>query len=590
MSVLTTETKTLRLDLPPEGFRLERGGVLSEINIAYETCGTLSAAKDNVIFICHALTGDAHVAGYHNPADEKSAGWWANMIKPGGGIDTDKFHVVCANILGGCKGTTGPSSTNPATGKPYGKDFPRITVRDIVSVHKLFLEQIGFAKISAVIGGSFGGMQALEMSLAFPGFADKCVCIASGGTVTTQALAFDVVGRAAITSDPNFKGGDYYDGGARPDAGLAHARRLAHITYLSEEMLKVKFGREKRPEAEQFQIESYLRYQGEKFIARFDANSYIRITEAMDEYDVAIGFASVAESAARSSSKTAFIALSSDWLFLPEQSRALASAYLAAKKDVTYFRLEAPAGHDSFLTHIDELRDVVAAFLTLETSVSREAKSAEKSDDYDRLLDMTPKGAASVLDLACNEGVLLNRALARNPALRRVGLDVSGKALVPVLRSGSNAILADIDGDLDMIPDNSFDCVFLSGSLQVLRDPAKAVARLLRIAPVALVSFPNFGNWKIRMSLLFRGRMPKTKRLPHSWHNTPNIHLCTLRDFKALCAETGCRIERLECLATHPTSKLLNAIGLKNLGSSRVIARISRIDKPSVFPNMKFSA
>ena len=573
---LTTETKTLRLDLPPEGFRLERGGVLSEINIAYETCGTLSAAKDNVIFICHALTGDAHVAGYHNPADEKSAGWWANMIKPGGGIDTDKFHVVCANILGGCKGTTGPSSTNPATGKPYGKDFPRITVRDIVSVHKLFLEQIGFAKISAVIGGSFGGMQALEMSLAFPGFADKCVCIASGGTVTTQALAFDVVGRAAITSDPNFKGGDYYDGGARPDAGLAQARRLAHITYLSEEILKMKFGREKRPETEQFQIESYLSHQGDKFIARFDANSYIRITEAMDEYDVAAGYSSLAGSIARSLSKTAFIALSSDWLFFPEQSRALTSAYLSAKKEATYFCLNAPAGHDSFLTHIDELRDVMAAFLTLENSATREAKSAEKSDDYDRLLDMMPPDASSVLDLACNEGVLLNRALGRKPGLRRVGLDISGKALIPVMRSGSGAILADIDDDLDMIPDDSFDCVFLSESLQVLRNPAKALTRLLRIAPVALVSFPNFGLWKIRLSLLFKGRMPKTKRLPHSWYDTPNIHLCTFGDFKGLCRETGCSIEMTGCLATHFTGKLLNFLGLKNLGSSRVIARISR--------------
>jgi homoserine O-acetyltransferase len=297
----------------------------------------------------------------------------------------------------------------------------------------------------------------------------------------------------------------------------------------------------------------------------------------MDEYDYAKGFATGVESAARSSSRSAFIALSSDWLFLPEQSRALATAFLAAKKDVSYFCLQAPAGHDSFLTHIDDLRDVLAAFLSRGDAPSRKVVSREKSDDYDRLLALMPPAAASVLDLACNEGLLLNRALARNPALRRVGLDISGKALVPVMGGGSNAILADIDTDLGLIPDNSFDCVFLSESVQVLRAPARAMAQLLRIAPVALVSFPNFGMWKVRLSLLFRGRMPKTKHLPYEWHDTPNIHLCSLRDFVATCAEIGCRIERLDCLATHPVGKFLNALGLKNLGSSRVIARISRL-------------
>jgi homoserine O-acetyltransferase len=613
---LKSETKTLRLELPPGGLALERGGALREINVAYEAYGKLSERGDNVVFVCHALTGDAHAAGLSDPEDPKSAGWWANMIRPGGGIDTEKFHVVCANILGGCKGTTGPCSINPATGKPYGGAFPRITVRDIVTAHKLFLEQLGFGRIFAAVGGSFGGMQALEMSLAFPGFVERCVAIAAGGTVTTQALAFDVVGRGAITSDPNWNGGDYYDSGRpRPDSGLAQARRLAHITYLSEEMMKHKFGRERRPgEAgegggagegegagigassssaavgsggsdamaedmlEQFQVESYLRYQGEKFIARFDANSYIRITEAMDEYDVAKGFATIAESAARSRSKTAFVALSSDWLFLPEQSRALAQAYLAAKKDVSYFCLKAPAGHDSFLTHIDDLQAVVAAFLSQEKSLSSKPVKPEKSGDYDRLLGMMPPGASSALDLACNEGMLLNRVHERSPALRRTGLDISDKALVHVLRAGSNAILADIDSDLGLIPDDSFDCVFLSESVQVLRDPAKVIADLLRIAPVVLVSFPNFGMWKVRLSFLFKGRSPKTRHLPYDWHDTPNIHLCTVSDFTDMCASKGFHIDRFECLATLRISKLLNALGFKNLGSSRVLAKITRPD------------
>ena len=606
---LITETKLLKLKLPEDGLKLEHGGVLPEIQVAYEACGTLSPNKDNVIFICHALTGDAHVAGRHiedtdrytkdtpwgKEGDFKGTGWWSNMVRPGGGIDTDHFHVVCANILGGCKGTTGPSSINPETGKPYGSRFPEITVRDIVTVHKRFLEQLGFINIYAVLGGSFGGMQAVEFSVQFPGFAERCISIASGAFLTTQALAFDLVGRSAILSDPNWKGGDYYDS-TPPTVGLGQARKLAHITYLSEKIMAERFGRrrqtpntpaEETPEdaSPQFEVESYLNHQGRKFTDRFDANSYLHITRAMDEYNLKGDFKSTKASVARSQSRTLIVALSGDWLFLPSQARKLSKAFFAAKKDISYFCLSAPAGHDAFLIHIDELTVVLANFLTRTPSPPSSNLPEEKSSDYDSLIDMMPGALTSVLDLACNDGALLAKIAKRHPTIACTGADINCGVLTHVLKAGHNAILADIDTDLGIIPDNAFDCAVLSESIQVVKEPAKVFDELLRIAPVALVSFPNFGNWRVRLSLLFKGRMPITKRLPYKWYDTPNIHLCTLMDFTDLCDAKKIKIEKIKYLASLKTSRLLTRLGFHNLGASRVLVKISRPEKKNAPPS-----
>ena len=222
--------QTLKLNLPPEGFRLEKGGVLPEIQVAYERCGTLAPDSGNVIYLCHALTGDAHVAGIR-PGQTEPSGWWEGMIGPGRGIDTDHYHVVCANMLGGCKGTTGPSSINPATGRPYGSAFPPFTVGDIVAVQRLFLQQIGIPRLAAVVGGSFGGMQALEWAIRFPEAVDRCLVVASAASLNSQALAFDIIGRRAIVEDPDWQAGDYYGTGRAPLRGLAQARKLGHITY-----------------------------------------------------------------------------------------------------------------------------------------------------------------------------------------------------------------------------------------------------------------------------------------------------------------------------------------------------------------------
>lgn len=581
---MTTETKKIKLTLPDGGLKLEMGGSFSGIEVAYETCGTLSPERDNVVFICHALTGDAHVAGRHE-GDLKDTGWWSNMVNPGGGIDTGEFHVICANILGGCGGTTGPSSINPATGTPYGSSFPHITVGDIVTVHKMLLEQLGFQKIYAVIGGSFGGMQALEFSVRFPGFAEKCGVIASGASMTTQALAFDIVGRDLILNDPNWNKGDYYGNGA-PRTGLAQARKLAHITYLSGDMMKEKFGRRLRmrehvenddiDEHKKFEVESYLDYQGQKFIKRFDANSYLHITRAMDEYDLEADFDSLADSLSRTLSRTLIVALSGDWLFLPKQSEAISKALFKTKKDVSYFCLTAPAGHDAFLTHVEELVEVVANFLTRKPAGATGEVSAEKASDYAKLISMIPENITSILDLACYDGALLRRVALQHPEIRRTGVDMDTDALVKVMRDGCNAMLADVDAGLKNIPDNAFDCAVLSESLQVMKHPDKVLRELLRIAPVGLVSFPNFGMWRIRASLMVHGRMPKTKQLPYEWYNTPNIHLCTIRDFFDLCGKLEIKVEKVECLSTLKLSKLLNFLGFKNLGSSRVLVKIRR--------------
>ena len=582
-----TETRTLRLRLPPEGLRLEKGGVLRQVDVAYETCGALSPRKDNVIFVCHALTGDAHVAGHHE-RDDRETGWWANMACPGGGIDTDRFFVVCANVLGGCMGTTGPSSIDPETGRPYGSRFPEITVADVVDVHHMLLEQLGFPHVHAVIGGSFGGMQALCFAVRHPDFADRVAVIASGASLTTQALAFDVVGRSAIEQDPAFRGGDFYDG-RRPDAGLSQARELAHITYLSGEVMKRKFGRRRRdlpaaggdagrpgPNRGVFEVESYLRHQGRKFIGRFDANSYLRISSAMDDFDLAQGRADLADALEGVRARMLVVALDGDWLFLPRQSEDLTRALLAAHKDVSFFCLDAPSGHDSFLIHIDELSRVVGGFLSREPVRPAPALDADHRRDYEALEGLLPSRVRTVLDVACGDGTLLNFLSERRPWADCTGLDLEVPSAATTLEAGHNALLADVDQGLSNIPDDTFDCAILSESLQVMRRPDRVVEELLRIAPTAVVSFPNFGMWKVRAELAFLGRMPVTKRLPHQWYDTPNIHLCTIKDFLALCRAKGIRVEKVIHLSTLALSKVFNFLGAKNLGSSRVIVRIGR--------------
>ena len=350
-------------------FTFQSGQSLPGFTLRYETYGRLNETRDNVIVICHDLSGDHHCAGRHSP-DDRKPGWWDNLIGPGRAVDTDKFFVVCAICLGGCVGSTGPSSLNPATGRPYGISFPFVTIRDMVRSQKLLLDHLGVAALHAVIGGSMGGMQVLQWGIEYPGFVRRLLAMATTSREGAQAIAFNEVGRQAIMQDTAWNHGDYpKDGG--PRTGLAIARMMAHITYVSDASMDRKFGRRKKADANgdaytfdvQFEVESYLRHQGQSFINRFDANSYLYITRALDQFDLAQAYGSLEAAFAPVQAETLVVGFTSDWLFPPEQNRTIALALLRCGKRATYAELETDLGHDSFLLESEDLYTLVRSFL-----------------------------------------------------------------------------------------------------------------------------------------------------------------------------------------------------------------------------------
>lgn len=357
----------------PDVLVLESGATLGPITVAYETYGELSPRRDNVVYVCHALTGDAHVAGRNAAADRKP-GWWDGFVGPGKAIDTRRYFVICSNILGGCQGTTGPSSINPATGVPYGPDFPFITIRDIVRVHNALLDHLEIEKTLSVIGGSLGGMQVLEWAVSHPHRVGSVILLASGAKLSAQGIAFNAVGRRAIYADPLFRAGRYYEEEDKPRFGLALARMIAHITYLSEQSIELKFGRrlqngdqfayDLRAETE-FQIESYLHYQGKSFVDRFDANSYLTLTRAMDYFDLAEAHGSLQAAFSKTTARFLVISYDSDWLFPTSQSKEIIRALVESHRHVTFRELHSPFGHDAFLidSELPKLQQVVVPFL-----------------------------------------------------------------------------------------------------------------------------------------------------------------------------------------------------------------------------------
>ncbi|OVE74756.1 hypothetical protein BVX97_06545 [bacterium E08(2017)] len=572
------ETRTIDIPLKEE-FKLRKGGALAKLTVAYEAYGELSDAKDNVVYICTALTGDAHAAGYHDESDKKP-GWWDQMIGPGKGIDTNYYYVVCANILGGCVGTTGPCSINPETGEQYGSTFPEITVSDIVNVQKLFLETLGIERLAAVIGGSFGGMQALEWSVRYPDSVDRVICIAAGYSLTAQALAFDVVARDAIVSDPNWLGGDYHKSGKKPEWGLSHARKIGHITYLSPELMQSKFGREKTGEHkdgedDQFQVESYLNYQGQKLVDRFDANSYLALTKALDTFDLAEEYGTVVKAFEKANAKYLVVALSSDWLFPPEQSRELADALLTAGCDVSSCTLEAPYGHDTFLIDIEYLAETVRAFLPWVGSTKKPEDHQPDKREY-RIIEDTVKSGSKVLDLGCGDGTLL-KLLRKNKNAKGLGFDRELLNVIEVVNKGGNAIQANLDDGLAALPDGAYDYAILSSTLQQVRKPKLVLKEMVRVAKEGIVTFPNFSYWKNRAALGLSGRMPRSEALPFEWYETPNIHLATRLDFIELCKKEGIQILEMYCLSGKDAfGGLFKALNLKDLGSIKIVARITQ--------------
>lgn len=346
---------------------LESGKTLSNVKVAYETYGTLNENKDNAILICHALTADAHAAGYHSKEDRK-AGWWDTMIGPDKAFDTNKYFVICSNVLGGCMGTTGPNSINPETGHEYGHSFPVITVEDMVKVEHELIDYLNIKKLVAV-GGSMGGMQAIEWSINYPEYVKSVIIIAAAARLSAQGIAFNAVGRNAILTDPDFNNGDYYDK-KHPENGLSIARMIGHITYLSEQAMHNKFGRnfkEDKPNFDfgvDFQVESYLDYQGRIFVDRFDANSYLYVTKAVDYYDPIEKYGSLENAFNRTNANFLVISFTTDWLFTPKQAKEIVSALIKKNKKVSYVELDSPCGHDAFLIEWEKQTRIIKSFLS----------------------------------------------------------------------------------------------------------------------------------------------------------------------------------------------------------------------------------
>lgn len=364
-SVGLVSTQTVRLFTAEEPLPLELGGTLGPIDVAYETYGSLSPDADNAVFICHALTGDAHAAGFHEGATRP--GWWDNLIGPGRPLDTNRFFVISANLIGGCQGSTGPSSTNPVTGEAYGLDFPLLMMRDLVQVHRALAKHLGVSRLLAALGGSLGGMQVLQWGLDHPEEVANAIVVAASSRLTAQNIGFSAVARRAIMTDRNFADGDYASAGVNPDTGLAIARMMAHITYLSEDALTEKFGREPHPDRQHpgfgidFAVESYLDHQGQAFLERFDALSYLYLTRVMDYFDP---FADPDALAAVTTDPVKWLVLSfaTDWRFGTDHSRRIVRKLERAGQPVTFREIPSAWGHDSFLLPVEPYHATLRAY------------------------------------------------------------------------------------------------------------------------------------------------------------------------------------------------------------------------------------
>ncbi len=563
-SVGIVQTRTIRLVEEQEPLELECGKRLAPIDVAYETYGQISEAGDNAILICHALSGNAHVAGYNCPADRKP-GWWDNMVGPDKGIDTNKYFVICSNFLGGCSGTTGPSSINPQTGRPYGLDFPIITIADMVKVQKLLLDKLGIKSLLAVIGGSIGGMQVLQWAIFYPDFVKAAIAIATSSHLGAQSIAFDAVGRNAILADANFSDGQYH-GKKGPDQGLAIARMIGHITYLSEQGMREKFGRKLRSADQysydfnsEFAVETYLDYQGQTFVERFDANSYLYITKAADYFDLQKDYGSLTDAFANIKSRFLVISFSSDWLFTPAHSKVMVEALAANRKDVSYCNIASPYGHDAFLLEPEVLGRFICCFLQATyrpkgqqqpcSCYARSMRQLSKFDqayrarvDYE-LIGSLIEPNSMVLDVGCGDGELLAN-LVRDKGIKGEGIELNQELVLDCICRRLPVIQQDIEQGFVYYGDKSFDYVILSQTVQTIKNPEKVFKELLRVGKKVIVSFPNFAYWRSRAQLFFRGKAPVAGQLSFEWHNSPNIHFLSLKDFDGLCKKLCVKVEK----------------------------------------------
>ncbi|MEX1019093.1 MAG: homoserine O-acetyltransferase [Litorilinea sp.] len=408
VGIIQPQTFTFAEDEP---MHLESGATLGPITLAYETYGRLNADRTNAILITHALSGSAHAAGFH-AADDAKPGWWDECIGPGKAFDTDKFFVICTNVVGSCYGSTGPSSINPATGKPYGLAFPVVTIADMVNAQEKLIDHLGIDRLLCVAGGSMGGMQVLEWAAHHPERVRAAIPLATTAFHSPMLIAFSEVGRQAIYADSAWHNGDYYATGIKPDAGLALARMIGHITYLSEESMHKKFGRRLQSLEQygyefdtEFEVESYLKYNGNSFTRRFDANSYLYVTKAMDYFDLSRPTGSLAAAFSQAEAvKFLVVSFTSDWLYPSYHSKRLVSALTAVGTDITYLDIQSSWGHDAFLLEVETMDGLLASFLdrlTREEGIDvpgpeiADATPARRTDAASRLLSQADKFAGT---------------------------------------------------------------------------------------------------------------------------------------------------------------------------------------------------
>ena len=563
-----------------EPLKLACGRSLDSFDLAYETYGELNADRSNAVLVCHALNASHHVAGFYE-GDQGNVGWWDNMVGPGKPLDTDRFFVVGVNNLGSCFGSSGPTTTNPATGKPWGADFPLVTVEDWVDAQARLADRLGIERWAAVMGGSLGGMQALAWAIRYPERIRHAIVIAAAPNLSAENIAFNEVARQAILSDPDFHDGHFAAAGTKPRRGLRVARMVGHITYLSDEQMDAKFGRQLRDGllfsfAPEFQIESYLRYQGDKFAEYYDANTYLRITKALDYFDPARetgGDLAAALEPARC--KFLVISFTTDWRFSPTRSREIVKALIDNRHDVSSAEIEAPHGHDAFLLDDAQYHAVVAGYLERVardlkdystfrlgpeiTRAVRDRVAAGQRADYAAIAGFVPD-KARVLDLGCGDGGLL-AFLARERNVSGYGVEITPEGVRASLANSVNVVQRNLEGGLAGIEDESFDVVILSQTVQAMRHIEAIVDEMLRVGRYAVVSFPNFGHWSHRAQIL-RGRMPVSEALPYQWYDTPNIHLCTVADFDAFLDARGCDVEdRVVLAGGRPIGMLPNLLG-----------------------------
>lgn len=533
---------------------LKLGDRLPRVTCAYETFGELNADRTNAIVVCHAISGDSHVTRHH---EGDLFGWWESLVGPGRAIDTNKFFVICPNILGSCRGTTGPGSMNPSTGKPYGKDFPIVTIEDMVDLQRMLIDHLQIERLAGVVGGSLGGHQAMTWATRYPDRVASCCVIATSPRLTSQALAFDVIGRNAIKTDPQFCDGMYYDQSAQPEVGLAIARMLGHITYLSADGMDEKFSVDRHHPRDietffekEFSVGSYLAYQGHKFVERFDANSYLTLSMAMDLFDMGGSFVERVDAFRSSTCRWLVVAFSSDWLFPPRQSRQIVQTLNELNLPVTYALVPTNAGHDGFLidSDIEQYEDLVRSTLAPAETVPIRA-FPDRIDDF-RILELIEQGE-SVLDLGCGDGHLLAQLSGRGHTKLR-GVEIDLPSVIRAARQGLSVQQIDLDDGLLEFPDKSFDTVILSATMQSVKNIELLLDEMLRVGERCILNFANFAYRELRDMYSQQGKSPKAEgHYAYEWYNTPNRRFPSIIDVLDLLATMEAKVLRSVYLDTH---------------------------------------